>query len=92
MAVERRRVVYSGRVQGVGFRFTSQRLADGFPVVGYVWNLPDGRVELVAEGEPAAIDAFRAAVRSELGRHIRDESVSRETPGDPPFSEFSIRY
>ena len=54
MPRERRRVVFSGRVQGVGFRFTCQSLARGFDVAGYVRNLADGRVELVAEGEPSA--------------------------------------
>ena len=54
----RRRVYFSGRVQGVGFRFTCQSLARGFEVAGYVRNLPDGRVELVAEGETASSTRF----------------------------------
>ena len=54
----RRRVHFSGRVQGVGFRFTCQSLARGFDVAGHVRNLADGRVELVAEGESSELDAF----------------------------------
>ena len=50
MSRERRRIYYSGRVQGVGFRFSTQRLASGFAVAGSVKNLRDGRVEVVAEG------------------------------------------
>ena len=50
MSTVRRRVYYSGRVQGVGFRFTSQRLAERYLVGGYVRNLDDGRVEAVFEG------------------------------------------
>ena len=69
---ERRRVYYSGRVQGVGFRFTCQHVARGFDVAGYVRNLPDGRVELVAEGDPAEIDAFLKAIQDAMGRYIRD--------------------
>jgi acylphosphatase len=92
MPTERRRVTYSGRVQGVGFRFTSRRVAESFAVSGFVRNLPDGQVELVAEGEPAVLDAFLAAVRGEMGRRIHSETVAPEPPGDPPFSEFSIRY
>ena len=46
-----KRVLYSGRVQGVGFRYTTQALAAGHPIAGYVRNLPTGEVELVAEGE-----------------------------------------
>jgi len=49
---ERRRLYYSGHVQGVGFRYTCQSLARGFDVAGYVRNLPCGRVELVVEGDP----------------------------------------
>ena len=55
MTAERRRVVYTGRVHGVGFRFTARRIAGKVPVTGYVRNLPDGRVELLAEGEPKTI-------------------------------------
>src|SRR5471030_2081507 len=52
-AANRRRmkVFYSGRVQGVGFRYTARTVAAGFEITGYVRNLPDGRVELVAEGD-----------------------------------------
>jgi acylphosphatase len=92
MAIERRRVHYSGHVQGVGFRFTSHRIAQGFNVGGYVRNLPDGRVEVVVEGEPSAVDGYLEALRTELDHHIRFVSESPELPGDPPYPEFFIRY
>lgn len=92
MARERVRVLYSGRVQGVGFRFTARRLAPGFAVSGYVRNLPDGRVELVAEGEPAALDGFLGAIRAELGDRIHAAHADREPAGQPPLEGFSIRY
>ncbi len=92
MAIERRRVVYTGHVHGVGFRYTAHRVAQGFNVGGYVRNLPDNRVEVVVEGDTADVDAFLASVRSELGHHIRFESASPEPPGDPPYDEFFIRY
>jgi acylphosphatase len=92
MATERRRVHYEGRVQGVGFRYRAQRLAAGFAVTGFVRNLPDGRVELVAEGEPASVEGYLAAVRSEMGGKIRSTSTDVEPPADPPFEDFSIRY
>lgn len=91
MPTERRRVLYSGRVQGVGFRFTSQRIALRFAVRGFVRNLDDGRVELAAEGEPAILDAFLNAVRDELGPKVRSESIDRDVPGESPFADFSIR-
>jgi len=70
-------VFYSGRVQGVGFRYTAKSVAAGFEITGTVRNLPDGRVELVAEGARAELEAFRAAIRAEgLAGFIRDEQVS----------------
>lgn len=76
--MERRRlqIFYSGRVQGVGFRYTVKNLARGFEVAGVVRNLPDGRVELVAEGGRAELEEFRKAVQdSELGHFIRQEET-----------------
>ena len=74
--IKRRRlqVYYSGRVQGVGFRYQVKRLAAGFELVGVVRNLADGRVELVAEGRDDELAEFRQAIReSGLGPLIRDE-------------------
>lgn len=70
-------VFYSGRVQGVGFRYTVRTVANGYEVTGTVRNLPDGRVELVAEGTRAELDAFRQAIRDAgLAHFIRDETVT----------------
>ena len=69
-------VFYSGHVQGVGFRYSTRTVATGFEVAGTVRNLMDGRVELVAEGDRAELDAFRAAIRDAgLAGFIRDETV-----------------
>jgi acylphosphatase len=56
--MQRVTVFYSGRVQGIGFRATVRQLACGYEVVGTVANLPDGRVELIAEGERAELEDF----------------------------------
>ena len=88
----RRRVHFSGRVQGVGFRFTCQSLARGFEVAGHVRNLADGRVELVAEGEPIELDRFLAAIQLEMSPYIRDIEVETESFGSEPLSGFSIRH
>jgi acylphosphatase len=70
-------VFYSGRVQGVGFRYTTKTRASGFDVTGTVRNLPDGRVELVAEGERRELEDFLADIRdSEVGRFIKDQQVA----------------
>ncbi len=69
-------IFYSGRVQGVGFRYTVKSVAAGFMVAGTVRNLPDGRVELLAEGESTELKAFQQAIRDEgLAHFIRDEQA-----------------
>ena len=76
MARQRMHILYSGRVQGVGFRYTAKSMATGFDLTGTVRNLPDGRVELVAEGERAELEDFRRAIQdSELGHFIREEKA-----------------
>ena len=70
-------VLYSGQVQGVGFRYTVKSVATGFDVTGSVRNLPGGGVELVAEGAKDELEAFRQAIRnSGLDHFIRQEDVS----------------
>jgi acylphosphatase len=77
MTRRRMKVLYSGHVQGVGFRYTAQSVARGFEVTGTVRNLPDGRVELEAEGEASELEAFRQAIREAgLSGLIRQEEVS----------------
>ncbi len=83
-------VTFSGTVQGVGFRYTVRNLARNHTVEGYVRNLPDGRVELIAEGEPAEIDAFIAAIEQEMSGYIRDRQ-RRTSPATGEFGGFSIR-
>lgn len=73
---ERVQVFYEGRVQGVGFRYSAKSVARGFDLCGWVRNLPDGRVEMVAEGERAELEAFLEAMReSHLGGFIRREEA-----------------
>ena len=78
MATVGKRVLYSGRVQGVGFRATAQDTAAGFPVGGYVRNLPGGDVELVAEGEPDAVEGFLAALANRMAGFIDRVTVHDE--------------
>jgi acylphosphatase len=70
-------IFYSGSVQGVGFRYTTKTVATGFEVTGLVRNLPDGRVELIAEGARGELEAFRDAIRGTgLAGFIRDENIT----------------
>ena len=81
MSRRRLQVLYAGTVQGVGFRYTVKRLAGGFELTGTVRNLPDGRVELVAEGAKEELSAFQQAIReSELGHFIQKEEVAWQEP------------
>lgn len=91
LPLERREVYYQGRVQGVGFRYTTRRIAAGFRVAGSVRNLSDGRVEVIAEGEPAELDRFLAAVNRELGRFIADVQQTAG-PVHGEAGRFEIRY
>lgn len=85
-------VLYEGRVQGVGFRYTVVEEASGRDVSGTVRNLPDGRVELIAEGEPADVRAFLDAVdRGPLARTIRDRTVEWAS-AHGGFDGFTIRW
>jgi acylphosphatase len=77
MPRRRLHVFYQGRVQGVGFRYATKSVALGFEVSGTVRNLPDGRVELVAEGEETELEGFRQAIREAgLARFIQSEAAS----------------
>jgi acylphosphatase len=74
----------------VGFRYTAKSVAAGFEVVGTVRNLPDGRVELVAEGAKDELSAFQQAIReSGLEHFIRDEAV-QWTDATNEFRGFEI--
>ncbi len=77
MSRRRMQVYYTGRVQGVGFRYQAREVSAGYEVTGVIRNLPDGRVELVAEGEERELDEFRKAIRhSGLNGFIRNEVVT----------------
>ena len=72
-----KRVVYSGRVQGVGFRYTCKDLARGYEVVGSVRNLADGTVELIASGDSREVEDFLEQIENEspVAHHIRSKTV-----------------
>ncbi len=87
----RKHVYFRGMVQGVGFRYTTAHLAGSYDVGGYVRNLPDGRVELVAEGLVQEVEAFLEAVGQAMMEYIREADV-REEAATGEFSGFGIRY
>lgn len=85
-----RRVLYSGHVQGVGFRYTAYRFAQGLAVAGYVRNLPSGQVELVAEGETAVVEDLLRRIADGMAGHVTDVEVV-DVPAEG-FAGFRIRH
>ncbi len=87
----RKRVIYSGRVQGVGFRYTTVSLARRYPLTGYVRNLPDGTVELEVQGELQDVESLLADVAREFDGYIRDVQM-QDIPAREAEQGFEIRY
>ncbi len=84
------RVLYTGHVQGVGFRYTVKSVVAGFDATGFVRNLSDGAVELVAEGSKDELEAFRKAIReSGLDHFIRQEDVTWQNASNE-FCAFEV--
>ena len=82
---------FEGRVQGVGFRYQIKQIAMGFEVTGWVQNLPDGRVELLVNGESSELEAFLDAIDdSDLAGLIRGRDA-RDVPATPGLRGFEIR-
>jgi len=88
---KRAHVYYSGSVQGVGFRFTAEDLARQNNLTGWVKNLADGRVEIVAEGEAEPLNIFLGQIKQTLDYYIREEKIIWE-PGTGEFHKFQIRF
>lgn len=85
------RVLYAGRVQGVGFRYTVREIVRQHPVDGYVRNLPDGQVELVAQAASPQLDGLLAAIAERFRGNI-DGIVRQEMPQSEDFNGFQIRH
>lgn len=87
-----REVYYTGRVQGVGFRYSVKQIAASYEVTGWVRNLDDGRVELRASGEEGEVAAFLEAItKSHLAAHIKEVAQGGAEPGTGRSSGFEIR-
>lgn len=87
---ERLSVIFNGNVQGVGFRFNAKHTASRFDVAGNVRNLPDGTVELIAEGDKKELLAFVGAIREQFSHHIENAILEWSTATNE-FNSFQIR-
>lgn len=72
-------ITFTGRVQGVNFRWTTCRIAEGFDVAGWVRNEPDGSVRCVVEGDPAELERFVEAVQAAMAGYVRGTDVTQAT-------------
>lgn len=91
MAIKRVRIFYSGRVQGIGFRFTAEAVARDLGIGGWVRNLRDGRVEVLAEGEEITLKDFLEKVAQEMSGYVKHAEISWEQPTGE-FDDFGIRF
>ena len=88
----RAHILYTGRVQGVGFRYTAERIAQELGLTGWVKNLPDGSVEVVCEGDRAnAQDFVEKIQQSVLGRYIKKVDVNWDKPTGE-FQDFRVEF
>lgn len=85
------KVIFKGRVQGVGFRYQTCQIAQRFQITGSVKNLKDGSVELIAQGEKKVVDSFIQSVQMAMDSYI---AVTNETdvPFQPALRDFQIVY
>ncbi len=85
-------VNFSGRVQGVGFRYTAQRIANRYELAGYVKNMPDGSVEMLLQGPGEDIDQCLDDIGETFGGYIRDRRVNKVPVNDKYSSDFEIAF
>ena len=86
-----KRIIFAGRVQGVGFRFTARRAADRRQLTGYVRNMPDGTVEMLAQGRPEDIDDCIQDLKEYFAGYLKETRIE-EIPPNPKHTDFQITF
>jgi len=88
---KRMHVYFEGMVQGVGFRFTAVEVARDFGIAGWVRNLDDGRVEVLAEGEEEHLESFLKNITGRFSRYIRGKEIEwTEAKGE--LNDFTVKF
>jgi acylphosphatase len=82
-------VFFSGRVQGVGFRFTAHRIAQRYELTGFVRNVPGGKVEMLLQGRSEDIDLCIGDLQETFG--VRDTQIE-DVPFDSSCNDFTITF
>ena len=86
-----RHIIFIGRVQGVGFRFTAHRAAERHRLTGFVRNLPDGTVEMLAQGQSKDIDDCLWDIKEYFSGYLRETKIE-EIPHNPTHTNFKITF
>ncbi len=86
-----KKITYSGRVQGVGFRFTAHGIAARYGLAGYVRNMPDGSVEMLIQGNPDDIDSCLGDINDEFRGYISSSEIEESAP-NPSLKSFKISF
>ncbi len=86
-----KRIIFIGRVQGVGFRFTAFNIANRYRLTGLVRNLPNGAVEMIAQGAADDIDNCIRDIEKSFADYIKETKIE-EIPSDPKYKDFKITF
>jgi acylphosphatase len=86
-----KRIIFIGRVQGVGFRFTAFRIANRYQLTGFVRNSPDGTVEMLAQGSSDDVDNSIRDIEESFTGYIRETKIE-EIPTNPQYTDFKITF
>jgi acylphosphatase len=86
-----RHIIFTGHVQGVGFRYTARSIANRYEIIGFARNLPDGSVEMFAQGTTEDIDACIEEIQAEFRGYIQDTQIEA-VPPNPQYSDFRITF
>lgn len=89
--MDTKHIIFAGRVQGVGFRFTAHHIANRHQLTGFVRNLPDGTVEMTAQGAADDIDGCVEDIKASFAGYIRETKIE-EMPSDQRYTDFRIAF
>ncbi len=84
-------IIFTGRVQGVGFRFTAHRIALQYDLAGFVKNLPDGSVEMLAQGDADDVRDYLRDIYESFAAYIRDTKIENTAPA-AGYDKFKISF
>ncbi|MFW9894079.1 MAG: acylphosphatase [Candidatus Thorarchaeota archaeon] len=91
MSQTAKHIIFVGRVQGVGFRFTAYHIANRHKLTGFVRNCIDGTVEMLAQGPDTNIDNCIREIKDSFPGYIRENKIE-EIPIDPRYTDFKITF